>query len=455
MPLALQVQCASAEFCGRLSRAVLDRIPSAALLPSMTTSSGLTQPSSLPMVEEVQRDLSAHYGCHAIHRGAAKPLGPCIRPYRLDRHRGIFQSRRGGLHSPRYMRLWRCHLMHRWWCPRCGVRLIGCSGAVAASSIRVVSTQQKLPASLWWEKVEARASQRPMDTARRIRQKSLRRIAVCLRCFTAASRSHQITLKKAEAALPNRSMPPATSLSSPSPVVKVGTDENSTTHVVAKSFHHAVMAAKVKRNRRCHRWHSPRRQKKKLRTSAAVKVNGSPAAVQELTHHVTRAISKGAAAAKAPVLSSSVAGRALMSLIPTGPLGKVSHRRPTATKSAGDHPIPPPPSIVKHGEFVRPSSGGQEKEMTQTRPQPMRLISDAMNEATKSFTSGESPHRATKQSNTKLNNTGRADATPPGGVPPPVKIPRKAPVAAPKVTSAKKKTDSKKNVMDAMNQLGF
>ncbi|KAG5469365.1 hypothetical protein LSCM1_02582 [Leishmania martiniquensis] len=370
--VARRTQELGAQLCGRLSQIALE-VSSTALDSTATAAADLasaTRASSSPLVSpsfaaasaplsfmaDVHRDLSAHYGSHAVRRGLAKPLGPCVHPIV---RKGKFAARRAGVHSPRYMRVWIMRLVRRCWCSRCGVRLTrgGTQMLDKLNSCRTALATIK--------ECRVRGQRQPC----RWPTKRSRFMWCCLRCLDAAKRAakrnagllgmaavrQQPQRGRAATSHPGDASHPAKHVTRKAPA------EN-----LERTLRAVLAEAQVpRRNRRCRRRSQRRRRGSKEETRAGSKVtlhacSGSPTAMlqksasaSQVTQRLAISLMRKAAAStgvggsgnstKVSLVSvphtARAAQKSLQGLVPSGPLRKVA---PRASATA-----PPPPTLGK------------------------------------------------------------------------------------------------------------
>ncbi|SCU70355.1 uncharacterized protein TEOVI_000192800 [Trypanosoma equiperdum] len=112
---SLQCQVLAAEWCASLSIAMIN-LSSGDFSPSANSSSSSPKGGFVAagLATTLFHDLSAHYGSHALRRGASHPLGPCYRSKKRSRAAGHHDGRGG---------IWSLRMAHRLWCRRCGLHL--------------------------------------------------------------------------------------------------------------------------------------------------------------------------------------------------------------------------------------------------------------------------------------------------------------------------------------------
>lgn len=504
--LARLSQELGAELCGRLSEVVLQQFPlspPAAAPDPFSAVGGAGTRASGSFMGEVRRDLSAHYGSHALRRGLAKPFGPCVHPVL---RKGKLSITRAGVHGPRYMRLWKLRRAHRCWCARCGVWLTRGAAASSQQSEDVLSTV-----------LECRVRQRGGRRARHCSSRSSNKVTCkkfsvcCARCF------HQAHKAAALAAGKQRSTAEV-QVGSAQPPLKVRdekthrkTDTAATTPArrecmrnVEKAVAAVVAVARVpKRNRRCHR-HSARHPRNEALKASAGKVKTtssssfSSGVAASTTAQVRQALtvslrtaknskttySAAAAAAKAPTTASPplacAAQKCLQKLVPSGPLKKTKKTpRPVAvqrTEPPQDdtgvartvpavHVVPTPPlrseDEVRYSPSVKESRGGLEGEAASRAPETVfdKVMMESRSNLMKVGKTQSAAATAASKGRLGAEVSKEAPKTPavasslsvPKG--PPVKALPKKPVKAP--AKPQTKTSGKSKLMDAMNQLGF
>lgn len=392
--LARRTQELGAELCGRLSQAVLLALPISSSSSSSTT-----------FMTDVQRDVSAHYGSHAVRRGRSKPFGPCVHP--IPR-RGNLTLSRGGLHGPLYMRLWSVRRTRRCWCARCGVWLTrGSGGKAAAQGDHAVLATVK----------ECRLRDPQQQQQRRQRRTHRRRLAkreasgrgkftaCCIRCLDkahkAAARAAVSLVRNTDAAAAantaktSTEKAPKRSQTAQGAKPRVGLRQQRMA-ATEKALTAVVAAARVpKRNRRQRRRSArrPRKTKKaSVKAGQTLKTTNASAATAAATSASTTAhlrsvlaanlsskkkaagataaggasAEKTAVPAKPPVVRA--AQKSLQGLVPTGPLkkqkaapaGTPREKREEAvpflahTPPSLPSPSPPPPAATPRSSAPTP-----------------------------------------------------------------------------------------------------
>ncbi|KPI87949.1 hypothetical protein ABL78_2940 [Leptomonas seymouri] len=421
---------------------------------------------------DVQRDLSAHYGSHALRRGLAKPFGPCVHPLL---RKGKLSVARAGVHGPRYMRVWKLSRAHRCWCSRCGVWLTRGVNSTHQRGEHIISTV-----------TECRVRQRGIPHRSRAARKAspTKKFTVCcVRCFNQA---HQAAIR----AVGKRS-------SGVKPVVERGTktaDVHENGRQKAKLAVAAVVAAArvPKRNRRrCRR--SARRPyrdeqvapkgKRKAPSLSAAAASTATYLHQTLAASLTRkkttadtpSAKTGAAATSVAPLARTAQKR-LQGLVPSGPLKKLQtaprpseteRLRSPKTESSAVLPFPatvppalPPPSIISGiQEQYRSRAAEVKGSRNAGAPLPEKKVAaskkscPAPNSTTSAVNS--TTHKAIRSPSTEGTAHGAAAAPSPPPAPKrtPVKAMPNKSVKAP--VKAHAKTTGKSKLMDAMSQLGF
>ncbi|KAG5493516.1 hypothetical protein JIQ42_01885 [Leishmania sp. Namibia] len=505
--LARCTQELGAELCGRLSQIALE-VSSAALESAVTAavdvdtaarasgsplvSSCAASTAPLSFMADVHRDLSAHYGSHAVRRGLAKPLGPCVHPVI---HKGLLATQRAGVHSPRYMRVWILRLVRRCWCPRCGVWLTrgGTQRLAKLESCRATLATVK----------ECRV-RRQCQPSRRSTTRG-RFVLCCLRCLDTAQR-----IAKRNAGLFGIA---AVSQQQQRAVRSTAKSASLTTKRAAnleRTLKAVLAEARVpRRNRRCRRRSQRRRRGGTQEARAGVKVTvctyscNPKAVLQQSTSasQVTQTLamslmrktkpSTGVAgsgkAAKAPIVedphTARTAQKSLQGLVPSGPLKKtvrrVSATPPTARSSekslatstaacrnsaavnaspvatSSEVQIPPPvpsPSSSVGGAHARTP----DERVNARQEKDMKAISKTVNSCTK-----ETPPTASVSHPTSFSTNSLLSSAPPGPLVP--SMPPKAAASLPRQANTRKKPASPpaqtaaatKKLMDTMSQLGF
>lgn len=504
--LARLSQELGAELCGRLSEVVLQQFPlspPAAAPDPFSAVGGAGTRASGSFMGEVRRDLSAHYGSHALRRGLAKPFGPCVHPVL---RKGKLSITRAGVHGPRYMRLWKLRRAHRCWCARCGVWLTRGAAASSQQSEDVLSTV-----------LECRVRQRGGRRARHCSSRSSNKVTCkkfsvcCARCFHQAHKAAALAAGKQRSAA-------EVQVGSAQPPLKVRdekthrkTDTAATTPARRECMRNAekavaavVAVARVpKRNRRCHR-HSARHPRNEALKASAGKVKTtssssfSSGVAASTTAQVRQALtvslraaknskttySAAAAAAKAPTTASPplacAAQKCLQRLVPSGPLKKTKKTpRPVAvqrTEPPQDdtgvastvpavHVVPTPPlrseDEVRHSPSVKESRGGLEGEAASRVSEMVfdKVMVESRSNLMKAGKTQSAAATAASKGRLGAEVSKEAPKTPAAAsslsVPkgPPVKALPKKPVKAP--AKPQTKTSGKSKLMDAMNQLGF
>lgn len=504
--LARLSQELGAELCGRLSEVVLQQFPlspPAAAPDPFSAVGGAGTRASGSFMGEVRRDLSAHYGSHALRRGLAKPFGPCVHPVL---RKGKLSITRAGVHGPRYMRLWKLRRAHRCWCARCGVWLTRGTAASSQQSEDVLSTV-----------LECRVRQRGGRRARHCSSRSSNKVTCkkfsvcCARCFHQAHKAAALAAGKQRSAA-------EVQVGSAQPPLKVRdekthrkTDTAATTPARRECMRNAekavaavVAVARVpKRNRRCHR-HSARHPRNEALKASAGKVKTtssssfSSGVAASTTAQVRQALtvslrtaknskttySAAAAAAKAPTTASPplacAAQKCLQRLVPSGPLKKTKKTpRPVAvqrTEPPQDdtgvastvpavHVVPTPPlrseDEVRHSPSVKESRGGLEGEAASRVSEMVfdKVMVESRSNLMKAGKTQSAAATAASKGRLGAEVSKEAPKTPAAAsslsVPkgPPVKALPKKPVKAP--AKPQTKTSGKSKLMDAMNQLGF
>jgi hypothetical protein len=337
--LARLSQELGAELCGRLSQTVLQQSLSTSPKPQRAAVAG--DDASQIFMTDVQRDLSAHYGSHALRRGLAKPFGPCVRP---QLRKGKFTVAGSGVHGPRCMRLWKLRLVRRCWCPRCGVWLTRGSD---------INLKKKSGCGTLSTVVDCRVRQggrrRRHNRRRQASSKaflaSAKFAVCCIRCF---QREHQAAARAAGQQLcDSNGKPPSDAVaqqrgSRPHTTARTAAALQLLRQKCENAVAAVVAAARVpKRSRRCHR-HSARRPRKDPATAPRSKAKATPSTAAVATAarlHQVLASSLAKTAAKAAGLTASLtssatasadtkpplvraAQRSLQGLVPSGPLKK-------------------------------------------------------------------------------------------------------------------------------------
>ncbi|KAG5495054.1 hypothetical protein JKF63_02107 [Porcisia hertigi] len=295
---------------------------------------------------DVQRDLSAHYGSHAVRRGLSKPLGPCVHPVI---YKGKLSAQRTGVHHPQYMRVWVMRLVHRSWCLRCGVWLTrGDAHQPAKSTVRPTRL------TTLRECCVRRRLHSPRLPAKRRRY-----MLCCLRCLQTAQRAAKRNVVLSAIATGEQQQSPAVARKS------VLNASQPTRHAAqrarAPSVERAVMAVMAKarvprRNRRCCRRSQCRRRSSNEEAlgRAAVKISAHSenlsathqlsTSVSQLTQKlaaslnrkVTPSIGVGGSGRATRALAGEVlttarnAQRNLQNLVPSGPLRKNAPHKSSA-----------------------------------------------------------------------------------------------------------------------------
>ncbi|CBZ29893.1 conserved hypothetical protein [Leishmania mexicana MHOM/GT/2001/U1103] len=519
--LARRSQELGAQLCGRLSQIALE-VSSAALGrtataaadvgagthangSSLVSSSSSAVSAPLSFMVDVHRDLSAHYGSHAVRRGLAKPLGPCVHPVL---RKGNLATQRAGVHSPRYMRVWSLRLVRRCWCPRCGVWLS--SGGVPKLS--KLKARRTTLATIKECRVrrQLRPSRPPIPRRRFM--------LCCLRCLDAAQRaakrnatlSHIATGGQQQNDIAVRNTAGNASLSTQHAVRKACAAwvEQTATAVLAE-------ARVPRRNRRCRRRSKRRRRDSTEEARAGANAtgradSGSTAAVhqpstsasqvtQKLALSLTRNTTPlpGVASAGKPTKASAVkvpttastAHKSLQGLVPSGPLKKSVPRasvkgppQPSSKKLAATAPAAckPDAAVTEHAVVasstlhIRPSlpspsviggahvriadqqlEAGQAKHMSIIR----KVTSSGGEEPTATASvSGPSPS-PTDSLPSSAPPAPPVPSAPARAIPStsrPTDVAKKTPRPPAKAaTVAKKPAAATKKFMDTMNQLGF
>ncbi|GET91837.1 hypothetical protein, conserved [Leishmania tarentolae] len=506
--LARRLQELGAQLCGRLSQIVLEVSP-AVLARTDTTAanvgtgkhatssplvSSFSSDASAPLsfMAEVHRDLSAHYGSHAVRRGLAKPLGPCV--HAVIR-KGNLATQRAGVHSPWYMRLWLLRLVRRYWCPRCGVWLT--RGGVAGLS-KLEATRTTL-ATIKECRVRRQIRPSRLSTTRG------RFMLCCLRCLDTAQR----------AAKRNAKFPLTTAGGQQQNHIGArDTAENasrSTQYTVREACaawvektSKAVLAdARVpRRNRRCHR-RSKRRcqgctEEAKTRASVTLRSgSGNSVAVPQQSTSASPATEKlalslmrkmtslpGVSSTAKTTKASEVKGpttantaqKSLQGLVPSGPLRKSSRRisakaapQPRSEASPTNSPVACKPNeaaivqAVAAPSTCRIQPSLSSSSLTGDAPvqiaEPRLDAKEAKRKVLCNAAGSSGTHRAANVSVASFSPS-RTALLPSRPLPsppvPPTNAAKKAPRPPAKAaTGTKKPTTAKKQFMDTMNQLGF
>ncbi|CAJ1015182.1 hypothetical protein, conserved [Leishmania lindenbergi] len=511
-----------AQLCGRLSQMSLE-VNSAAFGGTATIAADVgaaardadsplapsfSSPATAPLcfMEDVHRDLSAHYGSHAVRRGLAKPLGPCVHPVI---RKGRFAAQSTGMHSPLYMRVWLLRLVRRCWCPRCGVWLTRGSTPT--------HTEVKASRTILATLKECRV-RRQLRSSRHATTRG-RFMLCCLRCLDTAQRAAKRHASLSEIATSEQQR-------------EQGADRNTAENVslstkraarearatrVERALKALLAEARVpRRNRRCRRRSQRRRRdsKEEARTGAKVAVradSGNPAAVlqhsssaYQVTHKLALSLVRKTtplagiagsgnttktSAASLPT-TARTAQKSLQGLVPSGPLKKSALRvsampprqqspkkLPATVSSACEViPVTAEPAVVVSSTLrippPLPSSsiniGGAHAQITDW---PVEAVQEKEMKAASRTpgTSSKNTPATTSDSAPKFPFTdSRPSCAPPGPHEPP--RPAKAiastlrtsntpkRVACPPAkyaSTTKKPTTAKKKLMDTMNQLGF
>ncbi|KPA76679.1 hypothetical protein ABB37_07528 [Leptomonas pyrrhocoris] len=475
--LARRTQKLGAELCGRLSQVVLQQ--PWCMTESSSASPAVASEPSPSFISDVQRDLSAHYGSHALRRGLAKPFGPCVRPLL---RKGKLCVARAGVHGPRYMRVWKLCRARRCWCPRCGVWLTRGVGATAQQSEKWV-----LPTVM-----ECRVRQRgALRCHRRCRGASnaspCRKFTVCcVRCFNEASRAATLAAGKQPFDGADTIEPAQRRVQ---PIIASTADAREKRRRSAEQAVAAVVAAArvPKRNRRFHRRSArrPRKEEQAARGGKLKELSSSATAAhlrQTLAASLTTkktARDASLAAAGATTTPSAPLARAsqkkLRSLVPSGPLKKVNN----ASHSGGSAPVQLPNAklcSVAPSPAAAPPSQPPLRATLDTRKEhrhtadattPHRVVntakvvksaaSTAKGEKSTANSSSESPPppspATSKSSEGPAKAAAAASSSPLVPKGPPMKAMPKKAVRAP--VKAQTKASGTAKLMDAMNQLGF
>ncbi|KAG5469711.1 hypothetical protein CUR178_01850 [Leishmania enriettii] len=511
--LARRAQELGAELCGRLSRIALE-VSSAALESAVTAAGDVdtaTRAKGSPLVSspaastaplffmaDVHRDLSAHYGSHAVRRGLAKPLGPCVHPVI---HKGSLATQRAGVHSPRYMRVWILRLVRRCWCPRCGVWLTrgGTQRLAKLESCRATLAT-----------VKECCVRRQRQPSRRSTTRG-RCVLCCLRCLDTAQRIAKRKVGLFGIAAVSQQQQGAVRSTAKSALL---TTKRAARKERAENMERTMKAvfaeARVpRRNRRCRRRSQRRRRGGKQEARAGAKVTvctypRSPKAVlqqstsasqvtQTLAMSLMRKtkrsteVAGSGKVAKAPMVevphTARIAQKSLQGLVPSGPLKKTVRRvsatpptprssekspasstaacrnsalvdaSPAATSSEVQIPPPVPlPSSSIGGAHARTTDqrvdAGQEKDM--------KAIRKTVNSCTK-----ETPPTVSVSGPTSFARNSLLSSSPPGPSVP-SKPPNTVAYRPPQANTGKKSASppaktaaAMKKLMDTMSQLGF
>ncbi|KAG5494281.1 hypothetical protein GH5_02292 [Leishmania sp. Ghana 2012 LV757] len=510
--LARRAQELGAELCGRLSQIALE-VSSAALGSAVTASvdvdtatrangsplvsSSAASTAPLSFMADVHRDLSAHYGSHAVRRGLAKPLGPCVHPVI---HKGSLATQRAGVHSPRYMRVWILRLVRRCWCHRCGVWL---TRGVTQRLAKLESCRATLAT------VKECRVRRQRQPSRRSTTRG-RFVLCCLRCLDTAQRIAKRNAGLFGIAAVSQQQQRAVRSTAKSALLTTKRAARKERAANMERTLKAVLAeARVpRRNRRCRRRSQRRRGgKQEARAGAKVTVctySRNPKAVlqqstsasqvtQTLAMSLMRKtkpsteVAGSGKAAKAPIVevphTARTAQKNLQGLVPSGPLKKTVRRvsatpptprssekspasstatcrnsavvnaSPVATSSEVQIPPPvPSPSSIIGGAHARTT----DQRVDARQEKDMKAISKTVNSCTK-----ETPPTASVSGPTSFSTNSLLSSAPPRPSVP--SMPPKAVASRPRQANTGKKPASPpaktaaatKKLMDTMSQLGF
>ncbi|CBZ37239.1 hypothetical protein, conserved [Leishmania donovani] len=352
--LARRSQELGAQLCGRLSQVALEVSPAALtcistaaadvgagthakgppLVPSLSSAAF----APLSFMADVHRDLSAHYGSHAVQRGLAKPLGPCVHPVL---RKGNLATQRAGVHSPWYMRVWLLRLVRRCWCPRCGVWL----SSGSAPKLSKLKTGRTTLATVKECRVRRQLRPSRLSIIRR------RFMLCCLRCLDTAQRAakRNATLSRiATGGQQQNDIAVRSTVENASLFTQHAAREACAAWVEQTSAAVLTEARVPRRNRRCRRRSKRLRRGRMEETRAEANVivragSGATAAVHQqssLASQVTQRLALSltrsttplpgvAGAGKATKASTvkvpttvSLAHKSLQGLVPSGPLKK-------------------------------------------------------------------------------------------------------------------------------------
>lgn len=467
-------------------------------------------------MSDVHLDLSAHYGSHAVRRGLAKPLGPCVHPVI---RKGGLAAQRGGVHGPRYMRVWVLRLVRRHWCARCGVWLT--YGGLAAAPGPVGPGSAPPPRRLLPTLATCRVRRRRLPLVRASRRRSVKRarcVVCCTRCLGRARAEAKRAVRAATPPLDAGAVPHCGGATSAAGAVKASVGANTETRLAQRRLRQAkaVEAAQAmfaqarvpRRNRRCRR-RSQRRRRLAAAGAAAgpgasiktLKAGKTGKGVVPLSAQVTQRIAAslmlkpapvseaGAGAAKSPKAPATVAPTAarlvqkgLQGLVPTGPLKKPALRQPASAPgrdAVAGAKVPDGKRESSSGSAAAP--GGVAHSSVPPRASTVAATPAPAPPTSPSAAAREKAHAAVGRcagaettAHTPLTVATAAMPPPPAEPPaastpltrkdgpaPPVrgigtaKTALRPPAKAVAATAAKKPATSKKQLMDAMSKLGF
>lgn len=433
-PLDLHVQLVSAEFCAELSRCVLDALefPHEGRLGGLSvdapSSSDVAHDSSTQqsvakarlqaaanaVVLPLQRDLSAHYGSAAVRRGAARPLGPCYRA----KARHLLQGSR--VHNGRNGHLWKLTVIHRRWCPRCGLWL----GPVKGSASQRLSVSSSLLLGI---------TPPPTPAHQGTRQE---RMVCCRRCAEGALRR---VLRREHGSVRQESTGGDESLLKPtvSPPFDGHVDK-----APSPSWDGVLQHCKVHRNRR---------KRARRVSSGPVKKptqSGQPSVNTALRTRIAKPTALGQVA-------RTVRGNAARTRPPT-PAAIATSAAPTPTRSAT---VP----LMRTEKQVSALDKNGVPTVSEAVTKPTATVPDAPKASVKTKTAPTVPAKGStsltaspEAQRTSVMSTASRTADAAAAIPPPPPpCPRRPPVkTAPAKTASSKAGGQQKN-LDAMKSLGF